>query len=144
MNETNSNKNINNNTQQQPHRARLIQIPNKLEETLLYNRSFDSNNNNNNNNNSSSINSSNHINNSSNMPILSTSQLKFPRKPLLRSSSPPNSPPPPPPLPGGGIAIPISRSFVGTNSIPTTYIQSSPSRTEINSNNNSNNSSSHI
>ena len=117
MNETNSNNN--HNIQQQPHRARLVQIPNKLEETLLYNRSFDNNNNNNN----------------SNMPILSTSQLKFPRKSSLRSSSPPNSPPPPPPLPGGGIAIPISRSFVGTNSIPTTYIQSTPSRTDTNNNN---------
>ena len=48
MNETNSNNN--HNIQQQPHRARLVQIPNKLEETLLYNRSFDNNNNNNNSN----------------------------------------------------------------------------------------------
>lgn len=112
-NTTNSSNNITNSPQ--PHRARLVQIPNKLEDALLFNRSFDNN-----------------------APILSTSQLKFPRKSSLRSSSPPNnhsSPPPAPPLPQHhGTSIPISRSFIGSNSLPTTYIQTNNQKNNDKSN----------
>lgn len=113
-NNSNNNTSASNTNSPQPHRARLVQIPNKLEDALLFNRSFDNN-----------------------TPILSTSQLKFPRKSSLRSSSPPNNsppppPPPPPPLPAPplsqhGTSIPISRSFIGSNSLPTTYIQTNNS-----------------
>jgi len=121
-----NNNNNNSNNSAQPHRARLVQIPNKLEDALMFNRSFENNNNNN------------------NMPLLSTSQLKFPRKSSLRSTSPPNStpPPPPPPLPpnnNNGTYIPISRSFIGNNSIPTTYIKTSMSDKSINEIINNNN-----